>query len=403
MLSRRLGFLVLLCAVAAMIALGALGVGHGGLADTNLDMRFLYLAGARWWQGVSAYVPGALTSSDRWLAEAAAGYDFAYPPQSAPLCLLLGAWSPTGARVLMTALNVAAALGLAALSLRFAREGQPAQHAGRTDAATWAIPAIVLGNPATAFVIWAGQTTLIVTLALMLGWYYTRRDRWVIGGVLLAISTIKPQVSLLVIFWLLLEWRWRVLVAIALAIVALSAVPLVISGPVTLMTDWLAAAWRYSAGPYNLLGSRMVFGLRTVLYVAGIDVPLLLPAAFLIVGLLWYSLRSVADEDLLAILVGLGLLFGFSHSYDIAALIPLVPAFWRHVHTRTGAALIALALLVVVTLPNSLLEGHVDPLLLHVRVAALVAAMCWLIAMSMKRASPDVRLAAGRGMTPSAL
>jgi hypothetical protein len=29
--------------------------------------------------------------------------------------------------------------------------------------------------------------------------------------------------------------------------------------------------------------------------------------------------------------------------------------------------------------------------------------MCWLIAMSMKRASPDVRLAAGRGMTPSAL
>ncbi len=78
----------------------------------------------------------------------------------------------------------------------------------------------------------------------------------------------------------------------------------------------------------------MVFGLRNVLYVAGIDVPLLLPAALLIVGWLWYSLRSVAEEDLLAILVGLALLFGFSHSYDIAALIPLVPAFWRHVHAR---------------------------------------------------------------------
>src|SRR5262249_50892000 len=110
MLHRRLGFLVLLCAGAAMVALGVLGVGHGGLADTNLDMRFLYLAGTRWWHGVSAYVPRALESNDPWLRDAAASYDFAYPPQSAPLCLLLAAWSPTGARVLMTALNVAAAL-----------------------------------------------------------------------------------------------------------------------------------------------------------------------------------------------------------------------------------------------------------------------------------------------------
>jgi hypothetical protein len=398
MLHRRVGFLVLLCAVAAMVGFGALGVGHGGLADTNLDMRFLYLAGVRWWQGLSAYVPGTLVSSNPWLAEAAAGYDFAYPPQSAPLCLLLGAWSPTGARVLMTALNVAAALALAAVSLRFAREGQPDQHAGRTDAATWAIPAIVLGNPATAFVIWAGQTTLIVTLALMLGWYYARRDRWAIGGVLLAISTIKPQVSVLVIFWLLLERRWRVLAAIALAIVALSAVPLVISGPVTLTTDWLAAAWRYRAGPYNLLGSRMVFGLGNVLYVAGIDVPLLLPAAFLIVGVLWYSLRGVPAADLLAILVGLALLFGFSHSYDIAALIPLVPAFWRHVHERAAASVVALGLMLVVTLPNSLLESHVSPLFLHLRVVALCVAVGWLMAMSTRR-PVHIAVAAEQGVT----
>src|SRR5262249_26705333 len=154
MLHRRLGFLVLLCAGAAMVALGVLGVGHGGRADTNLDMRFLYLAGTRWWHGVSAYVPRALESNDPWLRDAAASYDFAYPPQSAPLCLLLAAWSPTGARVLMTALNVAAALALAALSVRFVREGQSDQRAGRSDAAVWAIPAIVLGNPATAFVIW---------------------------------------------------------------------------------------------------------------------------------------------------------------------------------------------------------------------------------------------------------
>jgi hypothetical protein len=396
MLHRRLGFLVLLCAVAAMIALGVLGVGHGGLADTNLDMRFLYLAGARWWHGVSAYVPGALESSDPWLGEAAEGYDFAYPPQSAPLCLLLAAWSPTGARAVMTALNVAAALGLAALSVRFAREGQADPRADHPDAATWAIPAIVLGNPATAFVIWAGQTTLIVTLALMLGWHYARRDRWLIGGLLLAIATIKPQVSMLAILWVVLERRWRVVAATGLGILTLAVVPLVVSGPIALVADWAAAAWRYSAGPYNVLGSRMIFGLQNVLYVAGIHAPVLLPVAVLIVGWL-YSRVKVADEDILPILIGLELLFGFTHSYDIAALIPLVPAFWRHVHQRAAPSLLALGLMVIVTLPNSLLEAYVSPLWLHVRVLGLAVALTWLMVMSLKRG------AAGIGVAPHRL
>ncbi len=135
MLDRRLGFLVLLAAVAAMIALGVLGVGHGGWAQTPTSTcGSSTWRGERWWHGISAYVPGTLDSSDPWLGEAAAGYDFAYPPQSAPLCLLLAAWSPAGARVLMTVLNVAAALALAALSVRFAREGRarPRVPAART-------------------------------------------------------------------------------------------------------------------------------------------------------------------------------------------------------------------------------------------------------------------------------
>jgi len=397
---RILPWVVLSCASAFTVALGILGMGHGGRASTNLDMRWLYLAGMYWRDGISAYTPTLSSPIDPWLREAVQRYDFAYPPQIAPLCLLLAAWSPAGARILMTGLNVVAAALLAAFCVRLAREPEPHGHPPAASLSSLLIPALVIGNFATAFVIWAGQTTLIATLALMLGWHCARRERWLVGGALLAASTIKPQLSLLAMLWLVLEGRWRALAAAAAGVVILAAVPIAVSGPIGVITEWSAAAVRYAGGPYNRLGSRMIFGLGNMLAVAGIASWFLLPIAILIVGSLWYSRASLADEDLLPLLVGLSLLFGFSHSYDIAALIPLVPAFWRHVHQRTLASLLALGVMLVVTLPNSFLEPHVSPLLLHLRVVALSVALCWLIAMSIRRTAATFDVASEQGMTP---
>jgi len=397
---RGLGWGILLAAVSLTVALGVFGVGHGGVAGTNLDMRFLYLAGVAWREGLSAYAHAPRGIVDPWLSDALTGYDFAYPPQIAPLCLLLGTWSPAGARIVMTVLNVTAAALLAAVCVRFARTPERPEHTAAPDSSSWLVPALVIGNFSTAFVIWAGQTTLIATLALMLGWDLARRDRWLLGGVLLAISTIKPQLSFLVMLWLVLERRWRVLATIGAGVLVLAAVPIAISGPVGVITEWSAAAMRYAAGPYNTLGSRMIFGLGNVLAITGIATSFLLPVGMLVVGCLWYYRTSLADEDLLALLVGLSILFGYSHSYDIAALMPLVPAFWRHVHSRVVPSLFALALFLVVTLPNSLLEPYVSPLLLQLRVAALLAALCWLMALSVKRIAPGAGVAPEGGMTP---
>ena len=382
----RLGWLILLAAVGVTLALGAFGVGHGGPSQTNLDMRFLYLAGVFWHRGISAYTPVPPYPVDSWLADAVARYDFAYPPQIAPLCLLLAAWSTAGARLLMTALNVGAAVLLAAVCVRRARDPVP-------DRVSPGRRRIDLVDPGHR------HRKLLDRVRHLGRPDHTDRDpgpdaRLALRApgpvaarrVLLAGSTIKPQLGFLVILWLVLERRWRALAATAVTVVALAAVPIGISGPVGVITEWSAAAWRYASGPYNTLGSRMIFGLGNVLYVAGIESSFLLPLALLIVGSLWYYRASLADEDVLALLVGLSLLFGFSHSYDIAALAPLVPAFWRHVHTRTTASLLALALMLVVTLPNSLLESFVSPLLLHVRVVGLFAALSWLVAMSVKGA-----------------
>jgi hypothetical protein len=397
---RILPWVVLSCAGALTVALGILGMGHGGRASTNLDMRWLYLAGMHWRDGISAYTPTLSSPVDPWLREAAQRYDFAYPPQIAPLCLLLAECSLSCARWLMTAVNTVSALILALFGVRLVREADGKGTRSPRDATAWLVGALVFGNPSTAFVIWAGQTTLIATLALMLGWHCARRDRWMIGGALLAVSTIKPQLSFLVLLWLVLERRWRALASAAVSVVVLAAVPIAISGPIGVLTEWSAAAVRYAGGPYNVLGSRMIFGLGSMLAVAGIASSVLLPIAILIVGSLWYYRASLADEDLLPLLVGLSLLFGFSHSYDIAALIPLVPAFWRHVHQRALASLLALGLMLIVTLPNSFLEPYVSPLLLHLRVVALSVALCWLIAMSIRRTAATFDVASEQGITP---
>lgn len=382
-----LPWVVLLCAACIMVALGILGIGHGGWSSTNLDMRVLYLAGMYWHRGISAYSPTFLGPVDPWLREAVEGYDFAYPPQIAPLCLLLAACSPGGARALMAALNAGAALILAAFSLRLAREPKRSDGLVSRADSVWLVPALILGNPATAFVIWAGQTTLIVTAALVAGWHYARQGRWLLGGLLLAVSTMKPQLSLLALLWLVLERRWLVLAAAGIGVLTLAAVPMVVSGPLDVASEWVEATRAYVTGPYNVLGSRMVFGLRNLLYAAGVDAPSLLAMPILICVLLWCFRSSVTDEDVLPILISLALLFGFAHSYDIAALAPLVPAFWRHVHGRAVASLLALIAMAVVTFPNSLLVPYGSLWLLHARVLALSVVVCWLILMSAKQAA----------------
>src|SRR4051812_795457 len=54
-------FACMFMAVLLMILVGAMGFGHGGLPSTNLDARFLYVAGLYWRLGGSPYNPASLT------------------------------------------------------------------------------------------------------------------------------------------------------------------------------------------------------------------------------------------------------------------------------------------------------------------------------------------------------
>jgi hypothetical protein len=164
---------------------------------------------------------------------------------------------------------------------------------------------------------------------------------------------------------------------------------MLITGPIDLLENWYSAISNYPAASYNLLGSRMVFGVQSVLHALGIAVPgwmAFLP--IVLIGALWRLRSRLMPEDIFPLLVGVTLLFGYAHGYDlIIILASIVPAFFRHLSDRPFASAMGVGLFLLFTLPNSLLEPIGVPVLLHMRVLVLGAGLIWLFLLSKERAT----------------
>lgn len=379
----------LLLGITAMIAFGIIGVGRKeGFAESGFDMKFLYVAGRTWLQGLDAYNLAARQAATGSLATNI--YAFAYPPQVFPLCVFLGIFPLEKARLLMLLLNVLAAIALAFFCVRLVYRGEVKQLNHPDSSVQWIIPAIILGNPFTAHVLWMGQTTLITITALVAGWYFSRRDRWFVSGLLIAVTTIKPQVSLLIILWLVLERRWRLLSVTAVTILVCCLVPMSIAGSIDVFLHWLQEIKVYKASPFNALGFEHVFGLQNTLYIAGIKLPSLVPIAVVLTGVLWCQRSKLLADDVFGLLLCVLFLFGQSHDYDLVALAPLVPTFWRHLYGRDDAVMVALALFVAMFVPQRLLQPLKIDLLLQFRFFIVLALAIWLLRLSVQRKS-DIR------------
>src|SRR5262245_45223931 len=95
---------ILLAAVGSLVAFGVLGVGRRG-ATREGDARLLHCAGQLWAAGADAYDPAE--AQDRCAPEMSRErYDFAYPPQIAPLALILALFPLDQARVLFVVLTL---------------------------------------------------------------------------------------------------------------------------------------------------------------------------------------------------------------------------------------------------------------------------------------------------------
>lgn len=338
---------LLVLAMAALAAFGFLGVGRGG-GIYGFDMRYIHVAGEMWDNLRNPYDAADFKAQ----MKSTADFDseiFAYPPNSAPLAMLLSIGDLDYARWAMGALNLAAILFL----VLFLSHG--ALKTGAVDATDQArmradilfASAVVIGNPFTAHVVWMGQTTLVAAALLMGCWLLADRRRDMLAGVLLGLSAFKPQLALLVGLWFLLDRRWLLLLAAAAATLAATAWPILVAGIEGSWIAWLRSLAEYSDSEFNSAAFRHMFGLRSVLATAGIEIPSLMPLAAASVFLLYLGRDSYENIWLVAAILIISALLFMAHDYDLAPAAVITYPLLRAARGRRGL-LVAIAVLGVV-------------------------------------------------------
>jgi hypothetical protein len=342
---------------------GVFGLGRGaeaGFLGGGFDFQFLYYAGRVWASGKSPYL------FENFRAAWDATDPFAYFPTVAPLSLGLASFPVGAAEVAMLLLNLAALVTLVVCGVGLVFE-DPRSSRERMLVAT---ATLALLSPFVSHVLWMGQTSLLAT-AFIVSAAYLRDRTPLVAGLLAAASTFKPQVSVLVVCWLLLQGTRRTWLGFMAGLALLLLPPVLVSGPRGLVLEWLGAVRSYQAGHVQDVAFRHVFGLRSVLATAGLWAPSLAPLSLLALA----STRWMPPRLVPAYLLGASVLLIYSHDYDLVALIPAIPAMWSCAgrwQSRRGA-LLALAAFFLLSVPQRLLRPFDASLLLRYREVVVLA------------------------------
>ena len=379
---RLILLLAIIAGFSSLVSFGILGVGRAGKIG-NFDGAVLYAAGCTWLAAGNAYDHAQMCRSVEGkgvidLADA----DFAYPPQSAAICVSLAHFPYPVANMLWLGLNLLSLLLIIALTAY-------ALLQRKDQVGPWVMAAVILGNPFTTHVIWMGQTSLIVITALLASFTFnsiseksSRQVAWQIAsGICLGFASFKPQLCLLPGLWMLLERRWIIIIASGVTALLMSFYPLALQGPLGMMQSWHDAILRYSTSVFNVVGSPHKVGLDTLVQAAGWNVP---SSLFTLLGIagtvfLWTQKKRFHTEDVFAILMLITFGFiGFNHDYDFVALIPALTSLWYYASRRPVCWGVVVPLVILFFCPQRLVHRLGIPLLDHWR-SGVVILMLWAV------------------------
>jgi hypothetical protein len=371
-----------------MIMFGIIGVGQTELRQ-SLDLSDMFKWGQIWLNGLNAYEPKAreLTTFDPDTHPEKGFLPQSYPPHAASLFTMLASFSFKNAELIMRILNIFCVGMIAFFSILLLKQAKIKE----LNAAKWFIPAFIMSCPFTSNVIWQGQTGLLVTAALIGSWYFAHCGKWILGGIFIAIASMKPHLSLLVIIWLLLDRQWRLLTVAAITALCLSLIPMLNGGVIAVFWDWYMVVTdsHFTIGA-NKIGSQQILTIQGVLYVAGIKgIPTLFPLGVILTGVLWWHRSKFLTSDTFGILLGMTILLGYSHIYDWVVLIPLIPIFWIHLHKSIDMkVIVAIGLMFIIFFPRRwiryVFSDQLPDLLFFYRVPILLVITIWLLIMSLR-------------------
>lgn len=314
---------------------------------------------------------------------------FAYPPQGFGFYSLFSFLPYPAARWTFAGLTLVALAALIAWLVR------RIQQAGGSRALACTVAAFVVASPPVSNSVFTGQMSIIIVACLLFGLEAARRGWWHVSGVMLAVASIKPQLSIFVLVWLVLERQWKVLGATVVAVVVMAAVPLMHYSPSHLLHGWLRSVGEYQHEPTKEAG--LTYNTTLSSLARAFDLPSPGTAVCFLVGALvvvlvhrrWRGKSSdqarasgparVNDPGqaidlglLIPLLSGIGLLLISGRDYDMAPLIPLALgwAVSRYRHERAHAVAVVL-MLMSFAIPHRLVERMHVPVLLYWRIVVL--------------------------------
>ena len=182
----------------------------------------------------------------------------------------------------------------------------------------------VLLAPVTAITLSQGQNGLL-TSALIVGGMRLMDRRPVLGGVLLGLATIKPQLGVLVPFALIAAGYWRTLVAAGFTAVVLALISGLAFGWDT-WPAWFEAAVGHAAYVEQSVNNYLKPGLMANLELFGVAVPVahaVQVAVSVVVTaiVVWCFRRGPGDLSVAALQVGTFLAMPFVFRYDMPMVV----------------------------------------------------------------------------------
>jgi hypothetical protein len=370
--------LALATALSVLVGFGMLGIARRGFSA--MDLAVFQAAGRTWLGGESPYDRASL---DRHFPREGSYLPaFASPPVTAPFFMGLGLLSEGTAVRVVRALDLVALALLTWLAARMAWEPLTPGLFPAPRSVIWYFAAVFAVSTFTIQALWLGQVSLIGAAALQGTWYLDRRRQALAAGICLAVASIKPQLMMLPLLWLLLERRWRLIAASGIAAMILMAYPLATNGPITEMKAWLGAIQDYKTHTPNHLGSCFVVGIPSLVAAAGgpsLDLTL---AGVVLTVVLWLLRHRICEDDVPALLPLISLAVVYGHDLDAVYLAPLAVSLTFHLRGRSLAGVVLAVLVVLFFLPSRLICQFDVPLLDQWRSVICLVFLGWVLWLS---------------------
>jgi hypothetical protein len=383
-LNTAVGIALVAAATAWLLACGVFGVGRSG--EPLGDFSVCYAAGQCCRDGINMYDTSAYSAK----LAAVLGerhreteIGFGYAPQFAIVARGFAALSYSNAKRLVQILEIAGILCIGLVSALWVRHPLVPRTMRYADLGPWLVAAIVIASPFAAHNVWMGQTTGWTCALALAGWYLAERGKVILGGMLLGMATIKPNMLILPFFWLLLERRWRTLLTASGTALLMGAYAFVQIGFLASFRGWLAAMSGYQTAAVNALGFRHVVGLPSALVAAGLP-PVFNAAGWLALTLLgvtivWHYRRGLCPDDILGLLMLAALGFVLAHDYELLYLAPALTAAWLHAENDKKRMAVLAVGVILMYIPQRIVTHISWPLLSHWRTLVVVIAFFLLL------------------------